>query len=149
MRDMFTTTTAEEKHSGLWSNPRESLVVLCPLFAKQAGIVMACNAARGAQQDFLECQGRKVSTSFLQNLSHKVAGTAEQQETQWQYDLPNFPQSIASIAISLDSTCMHMSQKVGGKPWPMARLVFRCQRRRSNWFKCPPRNAATQQITSL
>ena len=30
MRDMFTTTTDEEKHSGLWSNPRESLVVLCP-----------------------------------------------------------------------------------------------------------------------
>jgi hypothetical protein len=44
---------------------------------------MACNAALEVHQDFLECQGRKVSTSFLQNLSQKVAGIAEQQETKW------------------------------------------------------------------
>jgi hypothetical protein len=77
---------------------------------------MACNAAREDQQDFLECQGRIVSTWFLQNSSHKVASIAEQQETQWQYDLPNFPQPIASIAISLDGTCINMSKKVGWKP---------------------------------
>jgi hypothetical protein len=88
-----------------------------PLFAKQVGIKMACNAAREVQQNFLECQGRKVSTSFLQNLSHKVAGIAEQQETQWQYDLPSFPQPITAIAISLDGNCMHKSKKAGRKPW--------------------------------
>ncbi len=63
-----------------------------PRFAKQVGIKMACNAAREVQQDFLECQGRKISASFLQNLSQKVAGIAEQQETKWHYDLPNFQQ---------------------------------------------------------
>ncbi|MDP2902967.1 MAG: hypothetical protein Q8N96_07625 [Methylovulum sp.] len=65
---------------------------------------MACNPALEVQRDFLECQGRKVSTSFLQNLSQKVAGIASQQETQWHYDLPNFEQPIACIAISLDGT---------------------------------------------
>jgi hypothetical protein len=45
-------------------------------------------------------------------------GIAEQQETQAQYDVPNFPQHIAAIAISLDGICMHMSKKAGGKPWP-------------------------------
>ncbi len=80
-------------------------------FAKQVGIKMACNAARDVQQDFLECQGRKISASFLQNLSHKVAGIAEQQETQWHYDLPNFQKATASIAISLDGTCMHLSKE--------------------------------------
>lgn len=53
-----------------------------PRFAKQVGIKTACNAALEVQQDFLECQGRKTSASFLQNLSQKVAGIAAQQETQ-------------------------------------------------------------------
>ena len=82
-----------------------------PRFAKQVSIKMACNAALEVQQDFLECQGRKIATSFLQNLSQKVAGIAEQQETQWHYDLPNFQQPIVSIAISLDGTCMHLSKE--------------------------------------
>jgi len=82
-----------------------------PRFAKQVGIKMACNAARDVQQDFLECQGRKISVSFLQNLSQKVAGIAEQQETQWHYDLPNFQKAISSLAISLDGTCMHLSKE--------------------------------------
>jgi len=56
-----------------------------PRFAKQVSIKMACNAALDVQQDLLECQGRKISTSFLQNLSQKVAGIAEQQETKWHY----------------------------------------------------------------
>jgi hypothetical protein len=82
-----------------------------PRFAKQVGIKMACNSALDAQQDFLECQGRKISTSFLQNLSQKVAGIAEQQEILWHYDLPNFQKPIASIALSLDGTCMHLSKE--------------------------------------
>ena len=65
-----------------------------PRFAKQVGIKMACNAALEVQQDFLECQGRKISASFLQNLSQKVAGIAEQQETKWHYDLPNFQKAV-------------------------------------------------------
>jgi hypothetical protein len=51
-----------------------------PRFALQVGIKMACNAALTVQQDFLECQGRKVSVSFfLQNLFQKVANIAGQQ----------------------------------------------------------------------
>jgi hypothetical protein len=82
-----------------------------PRFAKQVGIKMAGNAALEVQQDFLECQGRKISASFLQNLSQKVADIAGQQETRWHYDLPNFQQPIAAIAISLDGTCMHLSKE--------------------------------------
>jgi hypothetical protein len=82
-----------------------------PRFAKQVSIKMACNSALDVQQDFLECQGRKISTSFLQNLSKKVAGLAGQQETLWHYDLPNFQKPIASIAFSLDGTCMHLSKE--------------------------------------
>jgi hypothetical protein len=82
-----------------------------PRFAKQVSIKMACNSALDAQQDFLECQGRKISASFLQNLSQKVADIAEQQETHWHYDLPNFQQPISTIAFSLDGTCMHLSKE--------------------------------------
>ncbi len=72
---------------------------------------MACHSALDAQQDFLDCQGLKISTSFLQNLSQKVAGIAKQQETQWHYDLPNFQKPIVSIALSLDGTCMHLNKE--------------------------------------
>lgn len=82
-----------------------------PRFAKQVGIKMAGNSALAVQQDLLECQGRKVSTSFLQNLSRKVADVAGQQESQWHYDLPNFEQATASIAIGLDGTCMHLRKE--------------------------------------
>jgi hypothetical protein len=82
-----------------------------PRFAKQVGIKMACQSARDVQHDFLECQGRKISASFLQNVSQKVADIAEQQEAQWHYDLPNFQKPIASLAISLDGTCMHLRQE--------------------------------------
>lgn len=81
-----------------------------PRFAKQVGVKMACGSALEAQRDFQECQGRKISTSFLQNLSQSVADIAEQQETKWHYDLPAL-QSITSIAFSLDGTCMHLSQE--------------------------------------
>ena len=79
-----------------------------PRFAKQVSIKMACNSALEVQQDFLECQGRKVSTSFLQNLVKKVACIAKQQETEWHYDLPNFQKPIVSIAFGLDGTCLHL-----------------------------------------
>ena len=82
-----------------------------PRFAKQVSTKMACKSALDAQRDFLECQGRKIATSFLQNLSQKVAGIAEQQETKWHYDLPNFQKPIATIALSLDGTCMHLSKE--------------------------------------
>jgi hypothetical protein len=72
---------------------------------------MACNAAREVQQDFLECQGRIILATFLQNLSQKVAGIAAQKETLWHYDLPNFLKANASIAISLDGTCMHLNKE--------------------------------------
>ena len=72
---------------------------------------MAHSAARVVQTDLFECQQRTVSASFIQRLTASVAVIAEQKETQWHYELPTFKRSILSIAISLDGTCMHLSEE--------------------------------------
>lgn len=81
-----------------------------PRFAKQVSVKMAQNSARMVQTDLLECQARAVSVSFLQNLSSRVANIAQQQEIDWHYELPVFKRSIVAIAISLDGTCMNLSE---------------------------------------
>lgn len=75
--------------------------------------------------------GKKSIYIVLALLSQKVAGIAEQQEANWHYDLPNFQQPIASIAISLDGTCMHMS-KEGWREARRARSVFKMQKANGN-----------------
>jgi len=76
-----------------------------PRFAKQVSIKMACNAALDVQQDLLECQGRKISTSFLQNLSQKVAGIAEQTGNQVALRSAQFP---AANCINSDQPGRHL-----------------------------------------
>ena len=102
-----------------------------PRFAKQVGIKMACNSALEVQQDFLECQGRKISAPFLQNLSQKVANIIGQHETQWHYDLPNFQKPVAAIALSLNGTCMHLG-KEGWREVRRAQSVFMMRKATGN-----------------
>lgn len=82
-----------------------------PRFAKQVSLKMAHSAARVVQTDLFEGQQRSVSVSFLQHLTAAVAAIAEQKETHWHYELPTFKRAILSIAISLDGTCMHLSEE--------------------------------------
>lgn len=59
-------------------------------------------------EDLLECNGRKLSRNYAKKLSDFVGSVAQCYETEWEYDLPEFDISVASIGIGLDGTCMLM-----------------------------------------
>jgi len=86
-----------------------------PLFAKQISNKFARNDAREVQRDLEENHGRKIAVSFVQNLSQSVAAIIEAREEEWSYHVPELPRPVATIAISLDGTCMLMCQNRGRK----------------------------------
>ena len=59
-------------------------------------------------EDLLECNGRKLSRNYAKKLSDFVGTIAQCYETEWEYDLPEFDRSVASVGIGLDGTCMLM-----------------------------------------
>lgn len=81
-----------------------------PLFARQVSSKFARNAPRDVQHDLEDNHGRKVSVSFLQNLSNSIAAIAQAKEEEWSYHIPELDAPVATIGISLDGTCMLMCE---------------------------------------
>ena len=80
---------------------------------RYAQIVSGKYARFGADaicEDLLECNGRKLSRNYAKKLSDYVGSIAQCYETEWEYDLPEFERTIASIGIGLDGTCMLMHE---------------------------------------
>ena len=64
--------------------------------------------ALALQEDLLECNNRQISHEYAKDLSDFVGSIAQGQESNWEYELPEFDQAVSSISISLDGTCILM-----------------------------------------
>jgi hypothetical protein len=62
--------------------------------------------ADALREDLLECNGRTISRNYAKKLSDFVGAIAEARESEWEYDLPQFDEPVASVSIGLDGTCM-------------------------------------------
>src|SRR4029079_15641094 len=61
--------------------------------------------------DLRENHGRAVARSFVQNVAYAVAAVALAKEEDWEYELPEFAEPVATVTVGLDGTCMLMGKE--------------------------------------
>jgi hypothetical protein len=89
-------------------NSARIIVGSTPKFSKQVSSKYSEGGSKRVQVDLEENHGRYISRSFIQDISEAVGkGLLEKQES-WNYTIPVEPDSVSSIGISLDGTCMLM-----------------------------------------
>jgi hypothetical protein len=77
-----------------------------PRFAKMCSSKYALLNSVSAQKDLSQNHGRQVSRCYLQDIAEEVAVIAEAKEEHWKYAEPELPDSVASVALGIDGTCM-------------------------------------------
>jgi hypothetical protein len=81
-----------------------------PRFAKVLSHKYAEFSSPRAQVDLQENHGRAVSRCLIQDVADAVAAAALAKEEDWSYTLPKFEEPPATVAISLDGTCLLMGE---------------------------------------
>src|SRR6516164_9595101 len=81
-----------------------------PRFAKVLSHKYAEFSSPRAQVDLQENHGRAVSRCLIQDVADAVAAAALAKEEDWSYTLPKFEDPPATVAISLDGTCLLMGE---------------------------------------
>jgi hypothetical protein len=84
------------------------VVTSTPRFAKILSHKYAEFSSPRAQIDLKENHGRAVSRCLIQDVADAVAAAALAKEEDWSYTLPKFEEPPATVAISLDGTCLLM-----------------------------------------
>jgi hypothetical protein len=79
-----------------------------PKFAKQISHKYSNMNAPSVCADLQENHHRKISHSYLQEVTNWVGSIAQAKEEQWKYDNPKIEKAIKSIVISLDGAYMLM-----------------------------------------
>jgi hypothetical protein len=82
------------------------VVTSTPRFAKMATHKMANGASTVTQTDLAENHGRRVSRSYLQDLTEAVGSVVQAKEELWEYETPTLDKPIKSVGIGMDGTCM-------------------------------------------
>ena len=86
------------------------VVTSTPRFAKILSHKYAEFSSPRAQIDLKENHGRVVSRCLIQDVADVVAAAALAKEEDWSYTLPKFEEPPATVAISLDGTCLLMGE---------------------------------------
>jgi hypothetical protein len=86
------------------------VVTSTPRFAKVLSHKYAEFSSPRAQIDLKENHGRAVSRCLIQDVADAVAAAALAKEEGWSYTLPKFEEAPATVAISLDGTCLLMGE---------------------------------------
>ncbi|HSQ54809.1 MAG TPA: ISKra4 family transposase [Gemmata sp.] len=86
------------------------VVTSTPRFAKILSHKYAEFSSPRAQIDLKENHGRVVSRCLIQDVADVVAAAALAKEEDWSYTLPKFEDPPATVAISLDGTCLLMGE---------------------------------------
>jgi len=87
-----------------------------PRFAKMVSSKYSQNGSAFVQRDFQDNHGRYISRTYIKSISDTVGKLVDETQERWTY-LPPVPQSVARvIGLSMDGTCMFMSEQ----GWRMA-----------------------------
>jgi hypothetical protein len=81
-----------------------------PRFAKVISHKYAEFSSPRVQVDLQENHGRAVSRCLIQDVADAVAAAALAKEEDWSYTLPKFEEPPATVAVSLDGTCLLMGE---------------------------------------
>ena len=81
-----------------------------PKFAKLVSYKYAEAGADAVVNDLRECHHRKISNRYVKSLGDTVGEYAVAKEETWNYALPKFECTCASIAIGVDGTCMLLQE---------------------------------------
>src|SRR5437588_6838694 len=81
-----------------------------PRFAKILSHKYAEFSSPRAQVDLRENHGRSVSRCLIQDVADAVAAAALAKEQDWSYTLPKFDEPPATVAVSLDGSCLLMGE---------------------------------------
>lgn len=82
-----------------------------PRFAKMIAHKYAEFGSARVIADLEENHGRRVARSFVQNVADAVATVALAREEDWEYELPEFDEPVATVTVGLDGTCMLMGKE--------------------------------------
>jgi hypothetical protein len=86
------------------------VVTSTPRFAKVLSHKYAEFSSPRAQVDLQENHGRAISRCLIQDVADAVAAAALAKEEDWSYALPKFDEPPATVAVSLDGTCLLMGE---------------------------------------
>jgi hypothetical protein len=81
-----------------------------PRFAKVLSHKYAEFSSPRAQVDLEKNHGRSVSRCLIQDVADAVAAAVLAKEEDWGYALPRFEEPPATVAVSLDGTCLLMGE---------------------------------------
>jgi len=95
-----------------------------PRFASQLSHKYAQLNVRAVQTDLEQNHGRKVATSYIQNVTDWVGGIATAKEESWEYALPQLDAPVATVVISLDGAMIPMADSVGYREAMAGTLSF-------------------------
>ncbi|MGA8008349.1 MAG: ISKra4 family transposase [Thiomonas sp.] len=95
-----------------------------PLFASQISHKYAQLNARAVQADLEQNHGRKVATSYIQNVAEWVGTLATAKEEDWEYAMPALEHPIATVVVSLDGAMIPMADSAGYREAMVGTLSF-------------------------
>jgi hypothetical protein len=79
---------------------------------------------RAVQADLEQNHGRKVATSYIQNVAEWVGSIAMAKEEDWAYALPPLEGPIVTVAVSLDGAMIPMADSAGYREAMVGTLSF-------------------------
>lgn len=91
-------------------NSARIIVGSTPKFSKQVSSKYSESGGRRVQIDLKENHGRHISLSYIQDISNAVASGIIPKQEKWNYTIPVEEKNVETIGISLDGTCMLLTQ---------------------------------------
>lgn len=84
------------------------ILTATPKFAKGISFKYAESGSRRVARDYSENHGRTLSSRYSKSVADAVGSLAEEKVETWSYAIPEMPEDVASIGVSLDGTCLLM-----------------------------------------
>jgi len=91
---------------------REARIVVSytPKFAKMVSHKYAEFGSARVIKDLSENHGRVVARCFVQDVTDAVATVALARQEDWEYALPKLPETLTTVTIGMDGTCLLMCE---------------------------------------